>query len=110
MGWFFSVDLQIVFLLLLELFLLFFCLFSKSDTDAVHPHDYCYVFNMVHVFDILSLEVGKYFFYPIGQQKSAFFLGISHYETVNMHKRYLGGLELFLIVSQHIQKLNGINW
>lgn len=65
---------------------------------------------MVHMLDELRPEIGQHLLDAHRQQLFAFFVGVGHYEAIDMDQGHLLSFELLVIIAQHVQKLDSIHW
>jgi hypothetical protein len=80
----------------------------QPNADAVHPHDHCYVFDVMHMNDVLGFEGWQHLFDTNGQQLFAFLVSIGNYEAVYMNQGHFIGVHLLGVVRQNIEEFDGI--
>lgn len=96
--------------LLLRLFLLMLLLLFESETNTVHPHYHRHVLNMMHVLNLLRPKLRQHFLYPRTQQLQTLLIRVRHHKTIHMHQRVLIRYDMLVIIHQHVQKFNSIDW
>jgi len=64
---------------------LFLWLLLEFETYAIHSHDNCNILDMVHMFDLLCLEIRQDLFDPCSQKLQTFLIRVSNYKAVYMH-------------------------